>query len=212
MSQTQRRPEERRPSEVQVPRLSREEVEQRAGRAYDAAVSGVLRTQFRPPPAAELSAFRRAVDARVRAGEQVDVGRMLGEYSSAHPDSAIARYNRLFQGDTTWLLDDATGRLGFRSAEFVRLSRQYLSPGRQNVIDALVRLADPRNREVPIDASAFDAAVMAAMTEQISSQIRAGANQIPATMRFESDGGRILVATLLPPPEQDYDFGKGKKG
>jgi hypothetical protein len=211
MAQSQRRPEERRPSEVEVPRLSREEVERRAGNAYDSAMASVLRSHFRPPPVAEISAFRRMVEARVNAGENVDVGAVLNDYCRANPNSAIARYSRLFGGSTEWLLDEQAGRIGFRSAIFERLSREYLSVPRADVVAAFVTLSNPRNRDVPVSVSAFDSDVMAALAQQLSSQIRGGANQLAATIAFQRDEGRLLVATLLPPPAQDYDFGK-KKG
>jgi len=210
MAQAQRRPEERRPSDVNVPRLSREEVEARAGRAFDAAITAVMRVQFRPPPVAEISAFRRQVEARLANGENVDVGAALSDYCRANPNSAMARYNTLFRGDTSWLLS-AEGRLGFRSAQFESLARAYLSVPRSDVVAALVRLSDPRNREVPINASRMDATIVSALADALSAQIRGGANQLAATIRFERDDGRLLVATLLPPPSQDYDFRGGKK-
>jgi hypothetical protein len=48
-----------------------------------------------------------------------------------------------------------------------------------------------------------------ALTRELSAQIGKGANKLPATVKFDEGEGQMLMASLLPPPEQKVDFGKG---
>lgn len=201
-------PRQERPPRVRVPTLTREETERRAARAFDAALASVIRAQFVPPPAAEINAIRSIVERGIREGRTVEIGDVLDGYCAEHPASALARYNRIFRGDTTWLMSG--GRVGFNRSEFGRLSASYVGTARPHVIEALVRLSDPRNRNTPIDVSSLDQDIVAALQQELSSQLRAGRNQLPASISHERPEQRLLFANLLPPPPQEADFGKGK--
>ncbi|MEW6722297.1 MAG: hypothetical protein AB1324_03480 [Candidatus Micrarchaeota archaeon] len=202
-------PMETRPPRVSVPRLSREETQRRAERAFDASMQAVLRSHFRPPPAAEVTAFRNMVNARLRQtreGETLDIGAVLEDYCRANPSSAIARYNRLFGGDTSWLMSG--DRIAFNSAAFNTLARNYVSAARQPTVNALVQLNDPRNRTVPVPITSLESDIVAALQTSLSGQLRSGSNQLPATVAFERQEERLMFASLLPPPDQNVDFSR----
>ena len=202
----QAEPTETRPPRVTVPRLTVEETQRRAGAAFDAARDAVMRTQFRPPPASEVTAFRNMVNARLRQtreGETLDVGAVLQEYCEANPNSAIARYNRLFGGDTSWLLSADGSRVGFQSAAFGQLARNYVNALRQPTIDVLVQLNNPRNRSSSVPTSTRDQAVVAALQQSLSSQLSTGRNQLPASVSHDAGAQLLAFTNLIPPPAQE---------
>ena len=202
-------PAQKAPTEAKEPRLSAEETERRAGRAFDAAMASVIRTNMRPPPPSEISAFRKDIEARLAKGENVNVGSALDAYSRKNPNSAIARYNKLFQGDTSWITSPDGSKIAFQASAFEALCRDYVSASREHVVGALVKLNNPDNRKVPIDMSGMDSAIALALSQQLSAQVKSGSNQLPATVTFEQSDDRILVANLLPPPDQEVKFRKG---
>ncbi len=211
----QAQPQRRRPAEVTVPQLSPEETRRRAERGFDAAVASVLRSQFTAaPPAAEIAAVRRMVDERMAPGQTVDVGAVLDEYARANPNSVIARYLRATNGSTDWMMSG--NRIGFNVRALQDSVRSQLNAGKTAFADALVTLCNPRNRSNPVDVSAIAQlmpdSTMPELQRQLATQFRTGRNQVPATVAYDGGQQQFTLTSLIPPPAQDMDFSKGKKG
>lgn len=203
----QAEPQERRPPEIRVPTLTREETERRATRAFDASRDAVVRSLNRPPPAAEMTALRRLVDAAVRnssPGETVDITPIITQYASDHPDSTIARNLRLTGGSTEWLFNG--DRFGFNSSAFATALNAQINAAKQNVVTALVNLNNPRNRSNEVPTRPIAPELMAAMQPQLSTQLGGGRNQLPATVEWRPQPQQLYFATLLPPPPQEVNF------
>jgi hypothetical protein len=235
----QPRQAERRPSEVTIPQLSREETERRAGRAFDSAIVGLLGQYFRgPPPASEMTAFRRMADEAVRSaprGQTVDIGGVVDRFIREHPDSVIARYTSFTGGSTDWLMNADTGRIQFSQSALTHGVTEFFASAKTQTVAALARLSDPRNRGMPVDFSSVDLVLERrrippsrqgeqerivettagqVLIAALSAQISHGSNQLPATATYQQQDSNVQLASLLPPPETHYgpsDFQK-KRG
>lgn len=223
---------ERRPSEVTIPQISREETERRAGRAFDSSLVAMLGQYFRgPPPAAEMREFRRMVDEAVRAtpeGQTADVGAVMDRYVRDHPDSVFARYMTFSGGSSEWILNER-GQVAFTQSALTRTVTAFFAAPRAQVVGAFATLSDPRNRSNSVDLSGINLVlerrripprregeeeqVIETTAGQVlhrglAAQIGAGTNQLPATAAFEQADSRLALNSTLPPPPTDYSFKK----
>ncbi len=201
-------PQETRPPEIRVPTLTREETERRATRAFDASRDAVVRALNHSPPAAEMTALRRQIDAAIRnssPGETVDITPIISQYAQSNPNSTIARYLRLTGGATDWLMS-ASGAFGFNSAQFAADLNQQINAAKQNVVNALVNLNNPRNRDTSVPTRPIEPELMASMQPQLSKQLGGGRNQLPATVEWRAQPQQLFFASLLPPPPQEVNF------
>ncbi|MFN7991938.1 MAG: hypothetical protein U0R44_07335 [Candidatus Micrarchaeia archaeon] len=231
----QPRQQERRPAEVTVPRISPEETALRAGRAFDSSLVGMLRQYFRgPPPAAEMAQFRQAVNDALRdsrPGETVDVGGIADRFARDNPESVFARYMRFSGGSTGWIFNGDTGQVAFSQSTLTRDVTGFFAGARRLTVDALVNLSNPQNRSQPVNLGTVDLVLdtrhipparrgdpeqivevraASVIHSGLSAQISRGQNQVPATATFDQSVPRILLASLLPPPDTSYDFQKKK--
>ncbi len=192
--------------------MSEEETRRRAGAAFDASVASVMRQYFsQPPPAAEVTAIRNEANARMRRGEDVDMGVVLDAFVDQNPNSVIARYLRATGGATDWMTLPGN-RVGFNPSAFQANIRGALGAGRQPFVDTIARLSDPRNRSAPVDMSSV-VALMPGAVPELASQLHAqcdwGRNSLPVTIAYDTSGQRLMLTTKLPVPPQEVSFGKG---
>jgi hypothetical protein len=225
---------ERRPSEVQVPQLSREQIEQRAGRAFDRAVVTILGQYFRgPPPAVEMREFRRMADEAVRstpAGQEADIGAVMDRFVRENPDSVFARYVRFTGGSTSWILSER-GQIAFSQSALTRGVTEFFAPARSRTVAALVELGgNPRLRSSDVNFNSVDLVLQTRhvpparegeeeqvietragplLHQTFAAQISqaSGQNELAATANYSNS--TLLLATRLPPPDQNTDFGRG---
>lgn len=219
-------PTQRRPAEVEVPRLSREQIEQRAGRAFDSAIVSVLSQYFRgAPPASEMNQIRRMADEEMRArGDQANIGNVLDRFVRDNPDSVVARYVRFTGGNTDWILN-ARGQVAFSQSALTRLVTSFFAPAKAAAITALVDLGgNPRLRGRDIDFSPVDLVLArrrvpparqgeeeqvietragSVLNATFAAQISRGPNELAATSTFRDSDSRMVLASRLPPPPQE---------
>lgn len=227
MAQAHKRPQEKKPSEVTIPRLSREEVERRTGSAFDAAVAQVIRSGFsRPPSSAEISRLRGLVSQRLREsseGEVVDVPRIIRQFVADNPDSTIARYYNSTRGSTTWIFDEEQGRIRFSASDLGSSVTEVLSAYRPIIVSLCGRMADPHNRSSRQDMDELDD-LMSGVPRQLRDVLHAqfsgrrnklaiGIEYVDRTVtRGQGESARqvreryFAFTNLQPHPDQDVSF------
>ncbi|MFH1684936.1 MAG: hypothetical protein ABH983_01395 [Candidatus Micrarchaeota archaeon] len=200
MAQAQRHPEHR-SAQVTIPQLTSQEIQLRSGRAFDAAVTQIIRSNFSTAPSrAEMTSFQNLVNQRIAGGSTVDIANILEDFAENNPDSTIATYYYSTARSTAWIFDETTGRIRFSaSALSTEMTRQF-NAYRDSIVAACVQLSNPSNRSTQQDMHRLEdelPGIPSQLQVQLSAQFggAGGRNQIPVAIEYIN---RILIRSGRP--------------
>lgn len=184
--------------EVTIPTIEPQTAADRAGNAFDAAVSSLIEANFREAPRPQ-EIERLGHMAQDADGDLVAA---LESFSQRFPDSVISYYYSFTQG-TDFIL--SRGSLRFDQQALARDVRRVLSGIRQQVVEQVRTLADPEHEEraFTIDTTDFDRDLVMQLQRLLTEQFSAPGTSIPITVRT-TPGGRMELVTQVQAAQREF--------
>lgn len=198
MVMKQQTKEEASSTEVEVPRVTPQQAEERAERAFDAALEEMISTA---PPQSEIDALQRELDQ-----QNGDLDAAMAEYCDQNQDSTIANYYYATGNSTSWMV--SRGSLGFNRRELQATLEQQFAPLRQQFVSNIRTLSDPSASELAhnIDTSRYDSVTMQDFTALLSRHCTSGSNAVPVSIESQRNGRSIRLRSRLQAAEQEVNI------
>ena len=193
-----------------IPKLNVSEVRVRAGRAFDAAVSEVMRINFSKPEPPSRKEIKELNDFANRAvagkeGQMIDFSKVLDDFVEKNPDSTVAKYYYLTDS-TAWILSEKGG-IRFSGKDLKQELTNYLSSYKSEVVKACASLADPSKDNYEQDVKDIEellpgipAQLQAALQRQFAGKTNALAISV------EYNEGTLAYKNLLKPEAKKYKY------
>ncbi|MBI5046411.1 hypothetical protein HZC07_01630 [Candidatus Micrarchaeota archaeon] len=184
------------PTEVVVPQINAEEFAKRATIGVNTAFSAIIK----PPAPKEITAVQKLFNEYDKTDDSL--ARALKEYSSENPDSQIAKYWKLTNKSTDWMI--VNGKFGFNRKALE--TSEYLVNAKMAVTANMINFADPKTRESTQDLGRVSVLAPELKTE-LSKQFTSGAKGTKSLpVRIDEEDGSLRFTSLAKPPEQRETF------